>query len=182
MIDLMSASGMHAAQGRRGSLPGSSRSRTVSFFFLCLSHMTYASPMHITYESHYFYRSQIDSKKTIISVLGLRAREEKFPCSDFAMPHPAFGWALQPASLRARHSRQAEREPGLDTPLTPFCYIDTRLASPPYSNAGVAGLLRSTPKNATFSLTATYSLSAYPNSLTICVLCIPLILLISAAE
>lgn len=148
------------------------------FFFLCLSHMTYASPMHITYESHYFYRSQIDSKKTIISVLGLRAREEKFPCSDFAMPHPAFGWVLQPA----RHSRQAEREPGLDTPLTPFCYIDTRLASPPYSNAGVAGLLRSTPKNATFSLTATYSLSAYPNSLTICVLCIPLILLISAAE
>ena len=97
------------------------------------------------YESHYFYRSQIDSKKTIISVLGLRAGEKKFPCSGLAMPTPS-----DPAS--------------------------------PYSNAGVAGLLRSTPKKATFSLTATYSLSAYPNSRTICVLCIPLILLISAAE
>ena len=160
---------MHSVQRRgvEGSLPGSSRSRTVSFFPI---HMTYASPMHITYESHYFYRSQIDSEKTIIACLHSVLERRSFhiatsPCP----PYPPLDVCpSQRASGLDTASRQAERGPGRQRP--------------PYSNAGVAGLLRSTPKKATFSLTATYSLSAYPNSLTICVLCIPLIRLISAAE
>jgi hypothetical protein len=48
--------------------------------------------------------------------------------------------------------------------------------------SGVVGLLLSLPVNAIFSLSATYSLSAYPSASRICVECKPLMRRISAAE